>query len=246
MSIRKIILSEIEDFNWIKDISPIISFSDINIGDQLYITSITQYFLDSLNQCGNEIFYDLDDYINLPVMVKDKSPIDRSAMDCELCYDGYPYEVCDNPVSVGIKIVNKDMGRFWVSDDMVELSQAPIGILGESEDFNWIKDIGNPIPVSTLSIGDKFKIVSMSDESIKDIKDSSKQYGTANIIDKIYDKTFVISGQENFLHYDDYENIFRDLYDPSIGGKFDVWLDAWDGDFNNWISGNDMMVRLVE
>jgi len=110
----KKILKEYDEWDWVRDTNPWISFEDAQIGE-VYNIETDEVLLDALNACGDYdgMYYDS---VSAEVINKDHST-------------GYSEVYCgsenhDKVISVMLEFIdgNDDrIGTFWVTEDMVTL-----------------------------------------------------------------------------------------------------------------------------
>jgi hypothetical protein len=131
-------LNESDDFDWIRDVEPNISFYNVRV-DEKYNVELTDEFYNALNQCFDGLEpYELMGYkrtTNVRVISK------RMMKHTDVyCYSENNNEV----ISLHLEFYNDNgtniADHFWVTEEMVNLSPR-VTDLNESDDMDWIKDV---------------------------------------------------------------------------------------------------------
>ena len=135
---RDELVNESDDFDWIRDVEPNISFYDVKVNEK-YNVELTDEFYKALNDCFGDLEpFELEGYkntTNVRVIGKDMS----KHTDVH-CHSGNDSEV----VSLHLTFYNDNdtniADSFWVTEEMVNLFPR-VTDLNESNEFDWIKDI---------------------------------------------------------------------------------------------------------
>ena len=135
---RDELVNESDDFDWIRDVEPNISFYDVKVNEK-YNVELTDEFYKALNNCFGDLEpFELEGYkntTNVRVIGKDMS----KHTDVH-CHSGNDSEV----VSLHLTFYNDNdtniADSFWVTEEMVNLFPR-VTDLNESNEFDWIKNI---------------------------------------------------------------------------------------------------------
>ena len=143
-------LNESNDFDWIRDVEPNISFHDVRVGEK-YNIELTDEFYGALNDCFGPLEpFELMGYkrtTNVRVIGKDMAKHT----------DVYCYSENNNEViSLHLAFYNDNgediADHFWVTEEMANLYPRT-NDLNESDGLDWIREIGLP----DVYVGAKFK-----------------------------------------------------------------------------------------
>jgi hypothetical protein len=122
MDLKRIILEEMGDFQWISDVGLPTPFEDLKKGDKIRVLNTTDYLTTTLEQCSEDENMEISS--GMEFVVRDKSEMEREGIDCGACY--HIDLDCDEFMDM-ILLQNSNAStapfHFWVTEDMVTLQK---------------------------------------------------------------------------------------------------------------------------
>lgn len=133
-------LNESDDFDWIRDTQPWVSFEEAQIG-QRYNIEKDEILLDALKACDE---YEYIYYDSVTAEVERMEYNEYSSTYCDS-------ENHDRVISLRLTFYNEDginIGYFWVTEDMVTLYPIYDNINESSDDLDWIRNTHTLMPLT--------------------------------------------------------------------------------------------------
>ena len=107
--IKQIIREEIDDFDWAEDIPAITDFEDLKRGDKIMVISLSEYYYDSVDSCGVDIFTN----VGQEYTINGVSATNRIHQDCGM-YGKYGFDHSERVITI-------EFNGWWFNKDMVSL-----------------------------------------------------------------------------------------------------------------------------
>jgi hypothetical protein len=141
MNIKKIILEEMDDFDWVKPMMDVIPFQEAKV-HKTYRIRPTEVLMEALRNCG----YWQKDWLMDSKMatVSTMETIEYSQVNCGS-------QNKDEVLSLLLNFYHPDTNEtytFWVTEDMVYLYDSDHTLKEEVDDFKWMEDVTSGVPVT--------------------------------------------------------------------------------------------------